>query len=131
LAAGLLLSECYNSVMRTPAGKECKYFYGNYFRGRNQEECRLLDESPTPQNWSPDLCTNCPVPSILNANACIHMKLSGEILRPFPFIKRQVSVSAYCIKCNCSVAEPQIGCGECHTLPPIFNGALDDPDPSR
>ena len=28
--------------MRTPAGKECRYFYGNYHRGRGIEECRLL-----------------------------------------------------------------------------------------
>ena len=36
--------------MRTPAGKECKYFYGNYFRGRKTEECRLLRESA--QSWT-------------------------------------------------------------------------------
>ena len=28
--------------MKTPAGTECKYFYGDYYRGRNHEECRLL-----------------------------------------------------------------------------------------
>ena len=28
--------------MKTPAGKECKYFYGNYYRGAHQEECRLI-----------------------------------------------------------------------------------------
>ena len=28
--------------MRTPAGTECKFFYANYFRGRNQQECRLI-----------------------------------------------------------------------------------------
>jgi hypothetical protein len=33
--------------MRTPAGTECKYFYGDYYRGRSQEECRLLAASQT------------------------------------------------------------------------------------
>jgi hypothetical protein len=117
--------------MRTPAGKECKYFYGNYYRGRNHEECRLLGDSPIPQNWTRDLCTNCPVPDILRANACKHMELTGMVHRPFPFFKRQVSVSAYCNKCHCEVAEPHIGCGECHTLPSIFTGALDDTDSSH
>ena len=34
--------------MRTPAGKECQYFYGDYYRGRNQEECRLLSDATPP-----------------------------------------------------------------------------------
>ena len=44
--------------MRTPAGFECKYFYGNYFRGRNEEECRLIGNTPPPHNWTPDLMQN-------------------------------------------------------------------------
>ena len=41
--------------MRTPAGTECQYFYGDYRRGRNHEECRLLDEAVPRQQWTPDL----------------------------------------------------------------------------
>ena len=117
-------------AMRTPAGKECKYFYGDYYRGRHREECRLLVDSPTPQNWTPDLCTYCPVPGILQANACEHMLLNASIHRPFPFFKRAVQVGAYCNKCQCPVAEPHIGCGECHTLSPVFTGEHRDPDPA-
>lgn len=117
--------------MRTPDGKECKYFYGDYYRGRTHEECRLLLNTPTYHTWSAELCLNCPVPGILSANACINMKLNGKIQRPFPFIKRQVAVTAYCNKCQCDVREPHIGCGECHTLPPIFTGVLDEPDNPR
>lgn len=116
--------------MRTPAGQECKYFYGDYYRGRNFEECRLLGKNTSGGEWSTELCFTCSVPGILRDNACEHMELHGEIRRPFPFIKRIVSVTATCSKCRCNVPEPHIGCGECHNLPEIFTGALDDSNPS-
>lgn len=114
--------------MITPAGKECRYFYADYHRGREHEECRLLEAATPAERWTPDLCFSCPVPNILQANACSHMVLEGQVERPFPYIKRQVRVKAYCTKTLRKVSEPQIGCGECHPLPPIFSGGLGDPD---
>ncbi len=106
--------------MRTPAGKECKYFYGNYFRGRNVEECRLLQSSQ--QKWSRQLCETCPVPGILQANACQFLQLRGEVTRPASALFQQrVQVSAFCEKVERGVSEPHIGCGECHPLPPEFS----------
>jgi hypothetical protein len=116
--------------MKTPAGKECKFFYGDYYRGRNREECRLLIDSGDPGSWKPGLCFNCPVPDILLANACTFMTLKAKTYRPFPFLRQQVQATAFCIKCNCPVTEPRIGCGQCHPLPSIFAGDLDEPDPS-
>jgi hypothetical protein len=103
--------------MKTPAGSECRYFYGDYYRGRNREECRMIG----PQ-WTPDLCRSCPVPGILRANACENLELSGKASRRFSnlFIRR-VEVSAYCTKTKRAVSEPHIGCGDCHPLPPIFD----------
>lgn len=112
--------------MRTPAGKECRYFYGNYYRGRSKEECRLLDSASLP--WTPDLCSTCPVPDILRANSCRHMILEPRLDRPFPFIKRQVRVKSYCTQTHREGFDPHIGCGECHPLPPIFSGESLDPD---
>jgi hypothetical protein len=101
--------------MRTPAGLECKYFYGDYFRGRNHEECNLLKSASI--NWRPDYCKKCPVPSILMANACEFMVLSPRVARPVTnFFKPQVEVTAFCQKTNREVKEPHIGCGECHPL---------------
>jgi len=117
--------------MRTPAGQECKYFFGDFHRGRNIQECRLLEDSSSTQKWSPDLCVSCPVPGILRANACENMALNGEIHRPFPYIYRKVKVKAYCKKCQCDVPKPHVGCGECHTLPEIFTGAFDETDPAH
>jgi hypothetical protein len=106
--------------MRTPAGIECKYFYGDYFRGRSLEECRLLKASG--EHWTPDLCKTCPVPGITRANACEFLQLHASVVRPISAaFQRRVQVSAFCEKTNRDVKEPHIGCGECHPLPPVFD----------
>jgi hypothetical protein len=110
--------------MRTPAGNECRYFYGDYYRGRSHEECRLLKAASPPITWKPDLCLTCPVPAILLANSCENMILKPSIERPFPFLKRMVTVDTYCKKSNRSGFDPFIGCGECHPLPPEIFGNL-------
>lgn len=102
--------------MKTPAGHECPYFYGDYYRGRNSEECRLLKASD--QQWSRELCKTCPVPAIANANACEFMKLRAFVGRPIASVfQRRVQVTAFCDKSQRNVTEPQVGCGECHVLP--------------
>ncbi len=107
--------------MRTPAGTECPYFYGDYYRGRSREECRLLSATDPPQRWTPDLCRTCPVPAIRRANACEHMRLSGRVARPpQALFRRRVRVSAWCEKTRRAVPEPEIGCGDCHPLPSIL-----------
>ncbi|MCZ2127252.1 MAG: hypothetical protein LC099_05690 [Anaerolineales bacterium] len=99
-----------------PAGRECPYFYGDYFRGKNAEECRLLKAQN--QIWTPDLCKTCPVPDIARANSCQFMRLRTTIARPLSaFFQRRVQVRAFCEKASRDVPEPQIGCGECHQLP--------------
>lgn len=114
--------------MRTPAGKECRYFYGNYYRGRSQEECRLLAAANPPLNWRPALCATCPVPGIQLANACQSMVLEPRLARPLKIKKQQVVVKTYCTKSQRSGFDPHIGCGDCHTLAAIFEeGPLDPP----
>lgn len=105
--------------MRTPYGQECRYFFGDYFRGRNFEECRLITDSNSKKNWSTKICKTCPVPGILQANSCRHMQLSGVVKKDFGFIKR-MHVTASCDKRKSIVKEPHIGCGQCHPLPEIF-----------
>jgi hypothetical protein len=107
------------NLMKTPAGSECKFFYGDYFRGRHVEECRLLKAAG--EGWSPDLCRSCPMPEILRANACEFLQFRGSVTRPLTSaFQRRVRVSAFCEKANKSVSEPQVGCGQCHPLPPEF-----------
>lgn len=112
--------------MRTPAGKECRYFYGDYFRGRKNEECRLLKDAGLP--WKPAFCETCPVPEILLSNACTHMVLEPRLTRPFPYIRQQVEVRAYCLKSERGNFDPHIGCGQCHPLPPVFAESPGSPE---
>ena len=106
--------------MRTPSGIECKYFYGDYYRGRNHEECGLLKDSG--QNWKPGYCKTCPVPSILRANACEYVTMTASISKPaLALFQPRVQVSSFCHKTQRTVAEPHIGCGECHELPFKFD----------
>lgn len=108
--------------MHTPDGKECRYFYGDYYRGREHEECRLLKDSALP--WKPVLCETCPVPEILLSNACNHMVLEPKLIRPFPYFRQQVEVRSYCLQSKRGNFDPHIGCGQCHPLPPVF---IDNP----
>ena len=108
--------------MRNPAGNECRYFYGDYYRGRDNEECRLLKDADPPLDWTPNLCNDCPVPEILMANACQYMVLEPSLVRSFPFINRQVRVKTSCSKTHRSGFDPHIGCGECHKLPDVYLG---------
>lgn len=105
--------------MRVPTtGKECPYFYGDYHRGRHHEECRLIENSDPP--WQIKYCKNCPVPDIVRANACPNMILSGEIKTGLFGFKPRVEVSAYCRKTHQEVADPFVGCSECHPILDLF-----------
>ena len=114
--------------MRTPAGKECPYFYGDYHRGKQKEECRLLNDAGL--MWKREYCANCQVPDILMANACEHMELSPQIQKPFFFMKAKVHVKATCNKTNQDVEKPEIGCGQCHSLPQEFLVTQNDDNPT-
>lgn len=98
--------------MKTPYGRECRYFYGDYYRGRNIEECRLLSSSHKQEKWEQSLCKNCPVPGIIMNNACQYMVLSGSIKKSL--FGKHVKVSAYCTKSHGEVKDPNIGCELCH-----------------
>ena len=107
--------------MQTPNGIACQYFYGDYYRGRELEECRLLKSSEPAQIWSSELCETCPVPNILRANSCKNMQLNAQVTRSlFDAFQRRVKITAFCEKTQKNVAKPEIGCGQCHPLPPIF-----------
>jgi hypothetical protein len=106
--------------MRTPFGIECPYFYGDYYRGKKQEECRLIGNKPSPNNWTADLCKTCPVPAITRANSCSHMTLYPTIKRTKLGTKRQVKVTAFCSESKSEVAVPEIGCGICHPEFEVF-----------
>ncbi len=105
--------------MKVPTtGKECPYFYGDYHRGRQHEECRLLERSDP--SWELKYCETCPVPDIVMANGCPNMILSGEISSGFLGIGRKVKVAAYCTKTHKVVEDPYVGCDQCHPILDLF-----------
>jgi len=100
--------------MITPDGTECRYYYADYYRGRKRQECRLVTQNPQSEPWEPKLCSNCPVPDILRANACPHMVLEAGVKKGFLGLRRRVEVGAVCAKYLVAVPEPRVGCGHCH-----------------
>lgn len=99
--------------MRTPYGVECRYYYEDYYRGRNVQECRLIAGNPRSEPWDQGLCRRCPVPAILRANACPNMVLDGEVARRW-LLLREVRVTAHCKLTEQTVSDPMVGCGHCH-----------------
>ena len=105
--------------MRTPAGTECPFYYADFQRGRHRQECRLIARTAGGGRWAPDLCARCRVPAIHLANACPNLVLEAHVLAGFLGIGRGVRITAACTQSGGPVAEPEIGCGQCHILPPL------------
>ncbi|MBN1955530.1 MAG: hypothetical protein JW900_10840 [Anaerolineae bacterium] len=98
--------------MITPAGKECRYYYEDFHRGRSVQECRMLARARDSLPWEPRVCEFCPVPDILRANGCVHMVLHGRLVRRL--FRRRVIVRAHCVQYDEAVENPYVGCGRCH-----------------
>ncbi|MBN1260272.1 MAG: hypothetical protein JXB35_06285 [Anaerolineae bacterium] len=103
--------------MRTPDGKACPYYYVDVQRWRTgPDECRLIEGQPGTENWSSELCRQCPVPDIRRANACPNLVLHARIgRRPLRFWEKpRMQIQATCTKSKGPVADPYVGCGLCH-----------------
>lgn len=99
--------------MKTPAGKECKYYYGDFHRGRSEEACRLIERNPDSPPWNSKLCFSCPVPDILRANASETLKLDGRVIKKLFGLKQEVQVEGWCSECFNVVPDPRRGCQFC------------------
>lgn len=100
--------------MRTPAGKECRYYYEDFHRGRNIQECRLVQANPESMRWRPKDCAQCPIPDILNANASPNLELKLTITPRLLGLGRDLKVQASCRKHRIPVENPYVGCPECN-----------------
>jgi hypothetical protein len=104
--------------MKTPAGKECRFYHEDFFRGKETQECRLLEMNPRGGKWKPSLCGGCPVPDILRQNACPNLVLEASVSKGWLGLGERVKVFAVCAKTMNEVSKPEVGCGECH--PRVF-----------
>ncbi len=73
----------------------CRYYYYDYFRGQEREECRLITRNPHSRPWRRSLCDTCPVPGILRETNCRHLVLEATVVRKWKLFDR-VEVFAVC-----------------------------------
>ena len=99
--------------MKTPAGRECRFYYQNFHRGRSEQECRLIQNNPRSPEWRPRDCFNCPVPDILLANSSPDLVLEGTVKSGLLGFNRRVEVTAFCSRHLIDVDKPQVGCPQC------------------
>ncbi|CAG0942484.1 hypothetical protein ANRL1_00955 [Anaerolineae bacterium] len=100
--------------MKTPYGQECKYYYADYYRGKNTQECRLILANPSSDAWKPALCQTCPVPEILRANACPNLAFRGRVGKSFFGMLQKIKIESACREYRVEVKQPKVGCGKCH-----------------
>jgi hypothetical protein len=118
--------------MKTPAGHECRYYYQDFHRGRNLQECRLQKENTGSLPWEPRDCSTCPVPEILRANASPDMELTLTIRNKFFIFGRELDVQARCRLHNLRIDDPYVGCPKCNASKPgleSFLKALEESEP--
>ena len=75
----------------------CRYYYTDYFRGRETEECRLIKRNPTSRPWHRSLCKSCPVPDILRTTQCKEIALEASVVKKWGLLER-VEVFAICAR---------------------------------
>ena len=96
--------------MSTPVN--CRYFHGDYFRGKNQEECRLIGSNPDNRRpWRRKLCDTCPVPEILIVSSSRDLALEAEVRRRFLSDRVEVTF-AVCTKHMIDLDDPKF-CPAC------------------
>jgi hypothetical protein len=90
----------------------CRYFYGDYFRGKNKETCRLLDANPNNQRaWYRQLCDSCPVPALVRSSNSLDLLLEAQVKRKF--LRNAVEITfAVCSKHLAELTDP-LYCPEC------------------
>ncbi len=99
--------------MITPAGTECRFYYQDFFRGRSEQECRLVKGNSRSAEWKPSDCEQCPVPAILQANSSPNLVLEGTIKKGMLGLNRHMEVTAFCSKHLIDVPKPHVGCIKC------------------
>lgn len=117
--------------MRTPAGKECRYYYQDFHRGRNIQECRLIKDNPESRRWQPQDCAKCPVPDILNANSSKDLQLTLTVKTAPLGLFRRLEVTAHCLRHNIPIEDSYTGCPKCNAERPgldLFRQALGQTD---
>jgi len=91
----------------TQQSVNCRYFHGDYFRGKNKESCRLLEANPDNERpWRRALCNSCPVPEVVATTNSLELALEAEVKRKF--LREAVEITfAICTKHMLELANPR------------------------
>lgn len=96
--------------MNSKPRPNCRFYYEDYYRGREVQECRL-PRSRNSLRWQRSVCDTCPVPAILRETDCAHLALEGTIRKRFPFGER-MEVFAVCTRHMVHLQDPR-HCPQC------------------
>ncbi len=97
--------------MRTPAGRECSYYYEDFNRGAEIARCRIRRSSGS-ATWGPRQCRRCPVPQIEAASGSSRLDLTLAVRRRPLGLAERFEVEAWCTE-HGPIADPYVGCLEC------------------
>lgn len=98
--------------MKTPAGMDCAFYYEDFRRGAEVQECRA-ERAPRSAEWRPCDCGRCAVPRILVANGSALLRLVIDIRPGVLGVGRRVDVTASCAR-HGAIADPYVGCPVCN-----------------
>lgn len=99
--------------VKNPAGAECAFYYEDFARGAELQECRAAKEAGSAQ-WRPEVCAGCAVPGILKANGSPRLVIAISIGRGWARKRPRVRVTASCSVHGGPLADPYVGCKECN-----------------
>ena len=91
---------------------DCPYFYGDYNRGREHEECRLIKNNTQSRPWRRKLCDSCPVPHIMRQTNSNDLVIEAEVGKRMFIFDQVVVTYAVCLKHRRELDNPR-HCAEC------------------
>ncbi len=89
----------------------CRYYYADFYRGRDHEECRLIKRNADSRPWRRSLCDTCPVPEILLRTNCSEIALEALVVKKWGLMER-VEVFAVCAEHLIELDDPKY-CPQC------------------
>jgi hypothetical protein len=97
----------------TPGGAECAFYYEDFRRGANLQECRAATD-PRSADWQPSDCSRCLVPEILAANGSPYLEMRLNIHSGMLGFGRRIDVEAWCSQHGPIGGDPRTGCPTCN-----------------
>jgi hypothetical protein len=102
--------------MITPYGVECPFYYEDFARGADRQECRIPKNLKNPRYaaWIPGDCIGCEVPQVLAANGSPHLELRMTVRVGAFGMGRRIEVEASCALHGPITVDPRLGCPACN-----------------